>query len=152
MPSTHGPRLELHDIDNAEGFVSAIVARSGLELDHHDREDLCQFCLVLCWQLSLQYEPNIIRGGFSTWAGITIKKRINDWQRKRYGRTKWTFKDRVYERPRTELVSFDAELDNTLASGSGDPASDCSPDLERVLDSGRRTRARDYEALGLDAA
>jgi DNA-directed RNA polymerase specialized sigma24 family protein len=108
------PPLALHDVDNAEGFVSAIVARSGLQLDHHDREDLCQYCLLVCWQLSLRFEPGGIT--FSTWAGVTIRKRINDWQRQRYGRTKWTFKDRVYERPRTELVSLDAGLDDTLAS------------------------------------
>ena len=147
------PRLVLHDVD-VERLAGAIVRQSGLELSYHDKQDLRQHLLIEAWKLSLSYEPGRIRLGFRKYAAVTLKKRVIDWQRQRNGgRTIWKFKDRVYERELPTLVSWeDAGLDESLAAGAGDPASDCDPDFERLLRSRRSTRARDLEALGLDAA
>jgi hypothetical protein len=138
--------LKLHDVEDAERFVGAIVTRSGLVLSWSDREDLEQFLLVQAWELSLRYEAGGI--SFSSFAGTTLRLRLVDWQRQRNGRTRWVFRDRVYERPRATLVSLD-ELDEPLATGSGDPAADSSPDLERLLTTGDRQRAEDLWTLGL---
>jgi hypothetical protein len=83
--------------------------------------------------VSLKYDAE--RGEFTTWIGRARGRSITDWQRKHYGRTKWVFRDRVYERPRPQLVSLDA----------GDP------DLEGLLADGDRQRARDLDTLGLEA-
>jgi DNA-directed RNA polymerase specialized sigma24 family protein len=132
MPSTHGPRLELHDVDNAEGFVSAIVGRSGLSLSWDDREDLKQFLLIEAWELSLRYHPGVVRKGFSTWAGIILRRRVVDWQRKRLGRTIWRFKGRVHTRPQVKLVSLnddDSDLDSLGAAVPGSELDDAEDRL-----------------------
>ena len=146
--------LQLHDIDGAERFCSAIVSRSGLQLSFHDAEDLNEYLLVECWQLSLRYQAGGI--SFSTWAGNTLRRRSVDWIRKQNGRTVWKFKDRVHERPRPVLLSLSMDgpdgdrLRSTLDQGAGDPAADCDPDRERLLGDGDQARARDYAILGLD--
>jgi hypothetical protein len=105
------PRLELHDIDDTEAFVGAIVSRSGLDLSYHDREDLQQFLLGECWRLSLVYRRGDPHYGprFALYATGILRLRVVDWSRKRLGRTRWQFKDKTYERPRAELVSLDAD-------------------------------------------
>jgi DNA-directed RNA polymerase specialized sigma24 family protein len=146
--------LQLHDIDDAERFVGAIVSRSGFSLSFHDAEDLGEYLLVECWQLSLRYQAGGI--SFSTWAGNTLRRRSVDWIRQQNGRTIWRFGDgRVHERPRRELVSFDDDaerdrMDLALGTESGDPAADCDPDRQRLLGDGSRSRNRDYALLGLD--
>jgi hypothetical protein len=146
--------LALHDIEDAHGFCAAIVCRSNLILDYYAREDLTAYLVGECWILSLRYD----RGDpqypprFSVFATNILRRRTVDWIRKRNGRTRWVFHDRVHERPRPSLVPLDSGLLDTEPAGSGDPATDCSPDLERLLGAGDSQRARDYEALGLDAA
>jgi hypothetical protein len=105
------------------------------------------------WRLSLRFEPGGI--SFSTYAGTTLRKRLVDWQRQRFRRTRYVFTDHVVERKLPELVSLDADgpdrasLAATLGTRGGDPAADCDPDLARLLGAGSSARARDYEALGL---
>jgi DNA-directed RNA polymerase specialized sigma24 family protein len=144
--------LKLHDIDDAERFVAVIATRSGLKLTFHDRQDLEQFLLVEVWRLSLRYEPGIIHKGFSTWAGTTLRKRCVDWQRSRFGRTKFAFKDHVYERPRTEFVSFDDPQHNRVVDALGTEPGDLEANWDetlRGLHAERdRTRARDLKILG----
>ena len=146
--------LKLHGIDDVERFAVAIVHRSGIELSDHDREDLVAYLVAETWQLSVRYQPGGI--SFSTWAGTTLRKRLVDWQRKRFGRTRFVFHDRIIERPRPQLVSLDADdpdgtpLGATVGSLAGDPAADRSPDLARLLGAGGRSRAWDYEAFGLE--
>jgi hypothetical protein len=67
MSSRQGQRLPLHDIDNAQGFIRALVGRSGLNLRWDEREDLEQHLLVLLWELSLRFESGGI--SFATWVG-----------------------------------------------------------------------------------
>jgi DNA-directed RNA polymerase specialized sigma24 family protein len=141
--------LQLHDIDDAERFVGAIVTRSGLALNFHDAEDLSEYLLVECWQLSLHYQAGGI--SFSTWAGNTLRRRSVDWIRQRRGRTIWRFGDgRVHERQLPSFVPFDG-LDDALGAGSGDPADSGDSDLGRVATTGDRQRARDLWTLGLEA-
>ena len=73
--------LALFDVDDAEGFVRAIVNRSGLELDYHDAEDCAQFLLIQCWKLSINFEPWKGSVGFSTFAGHILRRRTYDWVR-----------------------------------------------------------------------
>ena len=147
-------KLSLHEIDDVERFVVAIVNRHQPGLNYDDHDDLIVHLVETCWELSLRYQPGGIT--FSTWSRATLQKRLVDWQRQRFGRTRWVFHDRVVERPPTELVSLDADdpdgppLGETLGSRAGDPALGRSPDLARLLGKGSSTRARDFEALGLE--
>jgi hypothetical protein len=139
------------DIDDAEKFCSAIVGRSGLQLSFHDREDLAQWLLGECWQLSLCYDTGDPKFPpcFSNYATIILRRRVVDWQPKRLGRTVWKFRDHVHERPRPQLLSLDDRVESDLGEGPGDPEVDRSPDLARILGKGSRPSARDYLDLGL---
>jgi hypothetical protein len=146
--------LALHDVADAERFCAFIVTQSRLELSYHDREDLHAWLLSECWLLSLRFEPGGI--SFSTFAGNTLRRRAIDWQRSHFGRRTWRFKDRVYERPKVELVSLDAteedRLERALTVQAGDPEADSDPAFGGLLSDGDRQRARDLDALGLSAS
>jgi hypothetical protein len=148
--------FSLHGIRDVEAFTGRIVERSGLRLSVEDREELHIYLVEECWRLSLKHDAK--RGVFSVWVGYALRRRAVDWQRSRFGRTRWQFKDRVYERPRVELVSLDADdslrdrLDESLAASSMDSdalgfASDMR-DLDRR--SSRPGRRNDW--LGDEAA
>lgn len=142
-------KLPLHDIDDAERFVSAIAGRSGLTLSWDDRADLEQYLLVECWQLSLRYDG--AQGSrFSSYARNLLQRRTVDWIRKRNGRTRWQFANgRVHERKRPELVSLDnSELDQ-LGSSQPDGALDDATDrqaFERGLHDSRSRPPAGYAA------
>jgi sigma-70-like protein len=140
--------LRLHDVDDGVRFAGAIAARSRLKLSYHDAEDLRQYLVTELWLLSTRYDP-ASSVSFSTFAGTTLRLRVTDWQRQRFGRTKWKFAGHTYERPRPSLVPFDAELDGALASGTGDPADGGDLELAGVLGAGDCQRARDFATLGL---
>jgi hypothetical protein len=142
--------LRLHDVDDGVRFVGAIANRSRLDLSYHDAEDLRQYLVTELWLLSTRYDPAASGISFSTWAGTTLRLRVTDWQRQRFGRTKWKWADGTsYERPRPSVVPFDARLDGALSSGAGDPADGGDLSLRGVLDGGDRQRLQDLETLGL---
>ena len=145
----------LAGIEDVEAFTGRIVERSGLRLSTDDREQLHVYLIEECWELSLKRNPE--RGAFSVWVGYALRRRAVDWQRTRFGRTRWVFKDRIYERPRVELVSLDAdggdsELDGPLRGRPLAATADRAPDLARALRG--RSRAPDgYEReMGESAA
>jgi hypothetical protein len=141
--------LRLHDVDDGVRFAGAIAARSRLNLSYHDAEDLRQYLVTELWLLSTRYDPAVSSVSFSAWAGTTLKLRVVDWQRQRFGRTKWQFAGHTYERPRPRLVPLDARLDDALGSGTGDPADSGDLGFTGVFDGGDRQRVRDLETLGL---
>jgi hypothetical protein len=145
-------KLSLHGID-VEAFTAAIVRYSHFQLSYHDRQDLHAFLIEECWKLSLRFEPGIIRGGFSVWAGTTLRKRLIDWERQRFGRTKWQFSDRTYERPRTDIVSLDDperdQLRDALGAGTGDLETSWDETLRGLHSERDRARARDLKILGV---
>jgi hypothetical protein len=155
--------LALHDVDDAQELVRRVVARSGLNLTFHERDDLEQYLLVQCWQLSLKYEPGRITKGFGVYATVTLRRRVIDWQRSTWGtwgRRTWKWSDgRAYTREQRQTVSLDADdsdrdrLEQTLAQRAGDPAADCDADWRRLYAERNRNRAGDYDLLGFgDAA
>lgn len=136
-----------HDIRDPEAFVSRIVALRGGELDFHQRERLQQFLLIALWELSLVFEPGGIR--FSTYAGNTLPRRITDWRRspEEGGRTKWQFKDRIYERPRVHVSSLD-QLEPALPEVGVEAALPSDPALLRILRPRGGKGARQDEGVG----
>jgi hypothetical protein len=142
--------LRLFDVADGVRFAGAIANRSRLELGYHDAEDLRQFLVTELWLLSLRYDPAASSVSFSTWAGTTLRLRVTDWQRQRFGRTRWSFFGHTYERPRPSLVPFDARLDDALSAGASDPADRSDLGLAGVLHGGDRQRIRDLETLGLE--
>jgi DNA-directed RNA polymerase specialized sigma24 family protein len=146
------PRLSLHDVDDAAKFVASIATRSNLRLSYHDQEDLHQYLLVEAWKLSVQ-EPRPWRTSFSGWVTPLLRLRIVDWQRQRNGRTVWKFANHTYERERPQLLSLDDperdHLGAALAASTSDPAASGDTSLAWLVGAGDRTRAQDYEALGL---
>lgn len=146
--------LRLFDVTDGERFVGSIAARSRLRLSFHDAEDLRQYLLIELWQLATRYneESDV---SFATWAGTTLRLRVIDWERKRWGRTKWKWANGVsYERPRRTTVSLDDgdDLDflgGTVGEGSGDLETGWDSNLGRLLGEGRGSQARDHQTLGL---
>lgn len=145
-------RLPLWDVSDAEAFVGAIVERSRDGLSYHDSEDLRGELVLETWELSLEYKPGGV--SFSTFAGTTLRHRVVDWRRKRFGRTRWTFGDgRVYERPRTQFVPLDdpgvGRLDAAESARAGDSSADWNPSFARLEHERDRARERDLRRLGL---
>lgn len=140
------------DIADAQGFVAAVVIRSRLSLTHHDREDLHQYLLVECWRLSLDYDSAGRRPCFSNYAATILRRRVVDWQRKRFGRTTWKAKHKTYTRPRINIESLDnpGRLERDLGARAVDPQVDRDPDLAGLHGAGGRPRAGDHAELGLE--
>jgi hypothetical protein len=147
----------LHDVRDVESFTGQIVERSGLRLSVSDREELHVYLIEECWLLSRRYDGS---GGsrFAAWAKTTLGLRCIDWQRQRYGRTRWKFAGYTYERGRPQLVSLDADdpehyqLGTTLTGGGLDrDASGFAADMRALDRRGRRPRRR-RDCLGDEAA
>jgi hypothetical protein len=149
--------LQLHDGRDAGLLCRRIINCSRFAGQSSDHEELLTYLVEECWALSLRYEP----GGstrFSTYATNTLCKRLIDWPRSRYGRTRWVFRHRVYERPRVGLVSINGDVPNgspmveTLPGGSLYDGEHRLADEHRLLDErGRRPGWRD-DWLGDEAA
>jgi hypothetical protein len=138
----------------SSGFVWEIVHRSRLELNHQDREELAAFLVAECWHLSVRYRRGTgSTTSFAGWATTTLRLRVVDWRRARFGRTRWQFSGRAHEREQPQLVSLDDpdhdQFRAALGTRAGDPAADRSPDLARLLGTGGGARARDLKTLGL---
>jgi hypothetical protein len=135
-------RLSLWDIRDAEAFCKPIAQQAQLT-SHHDREELLAYLITELWILSKRYEPGGIT--FSTWAGHTLRQRTYDWQRTRYGRTTWQFKDRTYTRTLPTLISMDAQPGNnrSLPTPNGDPATHGVSDIAGLLRTRGSTEAWD---------
>lgn len=143
-------RLALHDVEDAAAFVAAIASASGLALSRDDREDLEQYLLAECWKLSERYEPSGFP--FSNWAWRTLKLRVVDWQRQRFGRRTWRFHDRVHERPRIHLQPLDGDGDQLAElepASSGDRPQGGAADFDGLLGDRGQSFARDLETMGL---
>jgi hypothetical protein len=135
-----------------EALCGSVIHKSGLELSHHDEQDLLAYLLAECWRLSLRYEP--ARGStrsFAGWATTNLRLAVIEWQRKRFGRKTWKFKSHTYTRERPHLVPLDdAGLETVESERAGDPAEGCGPPLDGLYADGDRERARDYFHLGLE--
>lgn len=162
--------LSLYDIRDVEALAAKVVQQSNLELGYHDKEDLIAYLVSTCWELSLEWEPDESRSwGFAAWATTTLRRRVVDWDRSRKGRTKWQFKDRIYERPRPSFISYEDEIRGNAGNRTGnnddrlssrlaaalerqhmDTTPDRSPDLMRVLREGSGTAARGDDKVGTD--
>jgi hypothetical protein len=147
-------RFSLLGIADVEGFCGRIVERSGLRLSTTDREELHVYLIEECWLLSERYRPG--RVAFSSFADTRLRLRVVDWQRQRFGRTRWTFSGREYERPRPQLVPLDDSLDDRLGaaltgSGVDGDASGFAADM-RALDARARRPGRADDYLGDEAA
>jgi hypothetical protein len=108
-------QFSLLDIRDVESFTARIVERSRLRLSVEDREELHVFLIEECWELSRR-KPQPWTRSFSGWVQPYLRLRVVDWQRSRFGRTRWAFKDRTYERPRIEIISLDDPEHDRLGS------------------------------------
>jgi DNA-directed RNA polymerase specialized sigma24 family protein len=149
-------KYSLLGIADVEAFTGRIVERSGLQLSVTDREELHVYLIEECWLLSRRYDGS--RGSrFSAWARATLRLRCIDWQRSRWGRTRWTFSDGSgYERELPQLVSLnDPERDRLEqtqpGSGLERDASGFAADMRALDARGCRPGRRD-DYLGDEAA
>jgi hypothetical protein len=132
-------KLSLHDVPDVENYCRRHIPAARIDLSEHDYEELLAYLIETTWELSKRYEQGRIRKGFSVWAGITLHRKVHDWQRSRYGRTVWRFKDSTYERSRPTLLPL-TELDGTERAIEMDSDRDRIPDLTR-LDGKRSSKA-----------
>jgi hypothetical protein len=147
-------KFSLLGIADVEAFTGRIVERSGLRLSAQDREDLHVWLIEECWTLSTCYRPG--RLAFAAFADRRLRLRVVDWQRGRWGRTRWTFSGREYERVRPQLVPLDDSgldrLDEALAGSRLDgDAPGFAADM-RALDARARRPGRADDYLGDEAA
>jgi DNA-directed RNA polymerase specialized sigma24 family protein len=149
-------RWSLHDVGDVEALLIRAVSRSryadGLRPD--ERDDLVTYLFEFAWKLSQKFDPE--RGSFAVFLYGAAQRRIIDWHRSRY-RTRWAFKDRVYERKLPEFVSLDhgddgGQLGGTVDEGSGAHAPGWDSGLGGILREADRHRAADIEILGLRSA
>ena len=127
-------RLTLHDVRDVEALCGRVISRSGIELDHHDREELLAFLVEHAWFISRHFVPNGIR--FTTFATTQMQKQIHEWKRRRHGRTRWKSGDRIYERRIPAFVSMDADrsgLEQALGGVEVDGTEPGAEDLARML-------------------
>ena len=141
-------RYRVKDIEDVEGFCQRIIQQSGLDLTHHDREDLLAFLVATTWELSLDYQEGVYRKGFAFYAGAHLKRRLVDWNRKRFGRTRWQFRDRVYERPVPTFVALDDQHGTTQHGSQVDADTDSLQDLLGLDGAGDSPPLRGTDEVG----
>jgi hypothetical protein len=78
--------FSLLDIRDVESFTGRIVERTSGRLSVEDREDLHVYLIAECWELSTRFQPGRI--SFSSYAGATLRLRVVDWTRSRFGRNR----------------------------------------------------------------
>jgi hypothetical protein len=125
MPLLSRP-LELHNLSDTEKLCRKVLHRSS-NVRPDDFEDALAYLLATCWELSVAYDPaRDARRDFASWAARILDRRVYDWARARYGRTRWSFREHEREpgptdgvrrrrprslvRERPLVVSLDAEL------------------------------------------
>lgn len=85
--------LSLHDVRDVEGLARGVLSRRleswGAYLRPAEYEDALSFLVQTCWELSLTYDPS--KGlSFSTYATRTLKLRVVDWYRGRFGDSRYS--------------------------------------------------------------
>jgi hypothetical protein len=146
--------FSLLGITDVERFCGRVVKQSRLRLSAQDEEEFHTHLIESAWELSLKHDP--ARGAFSVWVGYALRRRAVDWQRTKFGRTRWKFAGRIHERPRTQVVSLDDSghdrLDAALRRSSVDRDESGFAAGMRILDArGCRPGRRD-DWLGDEAA
>lgn len=145
-------KLELWDVRDTEALCGRVIQMSGLELDHHEREELLAYLVALAWELSLEYEPGIIRRGFSLWVTTTLRRRVTDWHRQRNGRTKWQFANgRTHERQLPKFQSIDDRPELLDTYGPLEAGPDRLSSAGRLFGTGDSEDPRGDNGMGEDA-
>lgn len=100
----------------------SVIKRSALQLAYHEQEDLLSYLVEEAWLFSVRYDQGrrAIGNGFGGSLKIALRNKVVDWQRQRNGRTKWQFKDRVYERVIPVFVPLEDRGDGVDHSQLGD--------------------------------
>jgi DNA-directed RNA polymerase specialized sigma24 family protein len=150
-------RWQLEDVGDVEALVATLARDVAADLQWHEREDLVAYLLGLVWERHEKWDREKTPS-FRQFATYLLRLRIVDHCRQQRGRTRWTFSSGyTYERVRPELVSLEfpvgdgeLELGEVVAARTGDPQTDCDPDLSRLLGGGSRQRAQDLDALGIE--
>lgn len=132
--------IALHDVDDVERLIrTSIRDARGPRPDTSDHDELLGDLIGLVWEASLRYTPG------SGWKFSNLAYRVC-----RFGTINWIRRQpgnaRPGRTPRPIFVELDP-LGDALASSTGDPADDRSPDLMRALTpgSGERTRLFDED-------
>jgi hypothetical protein len=78
LPTT----VQLHDIDDVEGFVCATIERSGIQAPEHEKEELVADGICILYGLAAKFEPHREgyeqAGRFSGFAAQFLPRRLGD--------------------------------------------------------------------------
>src|SRR5512144_1257928 len=112
LASVLSRKLALHDVEDVEAFCIGIFKAKAGEIPDRDHEDAIAYLIETAWELSVEYRT----GGmaFSAYATYTLKRRLVDWQRRQYGRTRWSSPSYVYERPRPHFLPLEHRPDGPV--------------------------------------
>jgi hypothetical protein len=131
-------KLTIHDIRDVEGFVSTLIIRSKLQLNHEDRDDLKAYLISEAWNLARTWRPG--PSPFSTHAGQWLPRRITDWQRQR--------KDTRYpSNTRYTQVPLNDQLAHTHTISPLDDQAHSRTDQQRLHHQRDRSQDRPYPNL-----
>lgn len=100
--------VQLHDIDDVEGFVCATIERSGIQAPEHEREELIADGIRIIYDLAERFEPHrpgySQPGRFSGYAAQFLPRRLGDaWHSRNAehvrvvnegGKRSWAFRER----------------------------------------------------------
>jgi len=100
--------VQLHDIDDVEGFVCATIERSGIQAPDHEREELIADGIRIVYDLAAKFEPHRAGykqpGRFSGYAAQFLPRRLGDaWHSRNAehvrivnedGRRSWAYRDK----------------------------------------------------------
>ena len=159
-----GGVLRLHNVTDVERLCAAVLERQKASIPASEHADVLAYLIACCWELSLRYDPaKDKKPNFAAYASFVLARRLVDWRRARYGRTRFQYADRTIEHERRPAaLSLDAPigddgtadgsgrsdtLGSTLAGESGDFASNWDSPFGGALDHGDQSRDRDYELL-----
>ncbi|HEY0391052.1 MAG TPA: hypothetical protein VGC63_05020 [Solirubrobacterales bacterium] len=103
LPTT----VQLHDIDDVEGFVCATIERSGIQPSEHEKEELVADGICILYGLAATFEPHrpgyAQAGRFSGFAAQFLPRRLGDAWHSRHpehvrvvgedGKRRWVYRD-----------------------------------------------------------
>jgi DNA-directed RNA polymerase specialized sigma24 family protein len=141
--------FSLHGIEDVEAFCASFLQRSKLEPPPPwTTEDFLADLVSYVWELSISGDYDPSRGSFSTFARTKLYGEAVNWIRRKKGRTKWQFKDRVHERRLPSFIALDDRPEQADPASTVDAGSDRLSDLSGLFGTRSSASARRARSLG----
>jgi hypothetical protein len=147
MPMLNGV-LRLYDVRDVEKLCRKVLIDDGRVLQHEFDDRLADL-IDICWELSLRYDTDKQGASgwrFEEWAYCTLRNRLIDIHRKRWGNESWRAgqPNREYSLDTADSDSRPRDLPTSDSGSETDPGADA---LLRLLGERSSERARDKRVI-----